>query len=179
MRKFVLVLLFAALAGHIFAQFDDYEKSEIKHQKLEKADSSAFSRNFVFGGDMNLSFGTVTYISLSPTVGHYVTKWSMVGVYGTFSYLSSKSYNYRQTMYGGGVLAEVYPLQFVVLHAEAGMLNLYDYYNYTRVWTQSVFAGGGFRQRIGRKAMVNYLFLFNVNQNAFLPATQYKILILF
>ncbi len=179
---FVLLVVIVFFTQNLFAQFEDYEKREIKHEKIEKksgTDSTSIWDRMVFGGDFNLAFGTMTAIEISPTAGFYITKWSLVGVYVSYQYYSSKALNFRDSRYGAGGLVELYPIDWLVLHGENGMTHVYDYQNFKYQWTYDVFAGAGFRQKVGKKSMVNYLFLFNVNKNPFFPPTMYKLLFLF
>ncbi len=184
MKRAVFILSFLTLVftQNLFAQFEDYEQKEIKHEKIAKksaTDSSKILSRFVFGGDFNLAFGTVTAVQLSPTVGFYMTNWSLAGAYVSYEYYKSKALNFSDSRYGAGVLAELYPIEWLVLHGENGLTRVYDYQNYKYLWTYDVFAGAGFRQKFGKKSMINYLFLFNINKNPFFPPTMYKLLFLF
>ncbi len=179
---FLLSILSVFFTQSLFAQFEDYEQKEIKHEKITKKsekDSSKIFGRTVIGGDFNLAFGTITAIQLSPTVGFYVTSWSLAGAYVSYEYFKSKSMNYSDSRYGAGVLVELYPIEWLVLHGENGLTRVYDYQNYKYLWTYDVFAGAGFRQKFGKKSMVNYLFLFNINKNPYFPPTMYKLLFLF
>ena len=134
----------------------------------------------VFGGDLGLDFGTITMVRLNPMVGAYVNKWWLIGLGGSFSYFSSKIMHYRDFTYGGLVFTEVYPIKYVVLHLEDWEVNLYDGYNYERVWTNVWYLGGGFRQKLGKKSMVNYMILWKLNQSKYFDNRPvFRILILF
>lgn len=137
-----------------------------------------------FGGNFSLSVGTVTLIEVSPLVGYRLTpRWSAgIGIkyeYYKSSYQNFGSYateNYSTSIYGTNVftnyvffknfLSEGLSLMAQVEDETLSLEKKYfkDYYSSGRFVLNSVFAGGGIRQRIGRRSSINILLLFNLNE---------------
>ncbi len=163
-----------------FAQFEEYERAEIKHDStVKKHDTLRILDKTVFGGKLNLALGTITVVDVSPAVGYYVTKWLMPGIFMNFTYVKSKLANYEELRWGPGAFIEAFPIDFLVLHSEYSLDHVYDYLNYKYIWTNRVNLGLGYRQKLGKKSMVNYMVLFNVLKNPFYPPYEYRILFLF
>ena len=178
--RWLFTLTFVLIFSFSFAQFEAYEKQEVKHDTIVKRrDSLNFFHNMVFGGTFNLAFGTVTMVDLSPTAGFYVTKWLMPGIFVNFMYVRSRLANYQEVRWGPGAFIEAFPLEFLVFHSEYSIEHVYDNLNYKYIWTSRVNLGLGYRQKLGTKSMVNYMILFNVLKNPFYPPYEYRILFLF
>ena len=180
MRTKLIVIFLLFVSYHAFAQFEDYEKRDLKHKvKKQPEDSVSLKGKLVYGGNFELTLGTVNYVSLSPTLGYYLTDWLVTGPSVTFSYLYSKALNLNDIYYGASLFSELFLFKLAVAHAEAGYWSIYDSYQYRRIWTPTIFAGGGLTQRIGKKGFINYMILFNLNKNPYLPPIQYKVLFMF
>lgn len=147
----------------LFAQFEDFEEenTEVKKPLNEK---------IFFGGDFGIQLGTYTFINLSPQIGYNVTNFFAVGVGSNFMYFRDGFQKFQSANYGGAVFTELYPFNFLVLHAETQLMNVADFDNSGnpfRVWNLALLAGGGYRQKFGENGAVNYLILWDFNQNEY------------
>jgi len=154
----------------VFAQFEDFEDNK------EKPKISIKDKVF-FGGDFGLQIGTETNVILSPQVGYLINQYWAVGTGANFMYRRIK-YQYTvasELCYGGNVFTQIYPLPFLVLHGETQVLNIKD--NYGRAIDIPILAGGGYRQKYGKKMAANYMILWNFNQtqNSVYPKLSYRI----
>ncbi len=172
----IFVLLIPLLAS---AQFEQYERAEIKGEKAKK--DTILTSRFVKGGDIGLQLGTYTLIKISPTAGFYLTKWALAGIGATYIYTSNKYFGTKGNIYGGNVFVELYPFSFLSIHAEYEALYLDMNYLQNPYWNQSYLLGPGYRQKLGTKASVNYLLLWDFNYSANTPYSnpRFKILFLF
>lgn len=114
-----------------------------------------FKDRLFFGGDLGLSFGTVTYIRVAPIIGYNISPKFAVGGGPSYQYYKDNRYSgYETSIYGGSVFGRYFVLENIFLQSEFEVLNLDElYYNplsdFTRqrvtipVW----FVGAGFSQR--------------------------------
>jgi hypothetical protein len=142
-----------------------------------------------FGGNISLSVGTITAIQLSPLAGYRITpRWS-AGLGLDYEYYKSSGTYYGTVMagpystsiYGGNIFTNFvflknFPTKGISLMAETEYeaLNLeskyfQDYYSSGRFWLHSFLAGGGIRQRLGRRSSFNLLILWNFNETQYSP----------
>lgn len=133
--------------------------------------------NLRFGGNFALTFGSVTYIQVSPKVGYLLTPRLLGGIgidyiyYGVskgYYYQNSPGYNHN--IYGGSIFSTWEPFDVntipVALQMEFEMLNtpIYNYntYEYDRnEWVPGLYLGGGLSQPAGA-GRVYFMFLYNV-----------------
>ncbi|GAP42677.1 hypothetical protein TBC1_11809 [Lentimicrobium saccharophilum] len=162
--------------------------SEADAQEFTK-NKEKFSDNLFFGGGLGLQFGTLTLIDLSPIVGYRVTEKFETGLGLTYKYYRYKdyyidyytgiSYDLKSNILGGSVFARYHILDNVFAHAEFESLR----YNYTSYYSSgtgllsepataiinSLFVGGGYRQRISQGSYFYIMALWNLNQDALSP----------
>ncbi len=136
-----------------------------------------------FGGNFGLQFGTITDIQVSPVVGLWVLPRMAVALGPDYRYYK---YRYEQTnIYG----VKGY-LQFVViqnlntfiplgvntgifLHFEDELLSLESSfwklppYASDRFYLNTVLAGAGISQQIGRRSSLNFMFLWALNDSGY------------
>jgi len=122
------------------------------YSKPAKPKSDILNRIYV-GGYLGLSFGSVTYISVSPLIGYRWTKNLTAGVGFTYQYYQDNYYNYSSNTYGGLVFVRynVYKGLFLETDIEANNLEAYTYdptnalgYTLARKWIPSWLVGGGY-----------------------------------
>ncbi len=133
-----------------------------------------------FGGSFGLQFGTITDIQVSPVVGLWLLPRLSVAVgpdYRYYKYLDTET-----NIYGGKAY-----MQFVVfkdmnsfiplgvhtglfLHLEDELLSLDSYFwkypnpfTSDRFYLNTVFVGGGISQQLGRRAALNFMVLWALN----------------
>jgi len=139
-----------------------------------------------------LSFGTSTYVEVSPMVGYHVLDRLVVGLGPHYMYLSQKAtpmfpYAYHTHSYGLKGFArfalithaeEFLPIKLfseVFVHAEYEGLSLERKY-YVPPYNESgrylyrgLLLGGGFSQRIGVYNSVSFTILWDINESTITP----------
>jgi hypothetical protein len=133
-----------------------------------------------FGGNFGLQFGTITDIQVSPVVGIWILPRSAVAAGPDFRFY--KFYDERTTIYGGkGYLQflavqnlnSVIPLGLntgIFLQLEDELMSLESAfwkdppYTSNRFYINTVLAGGGISQQIGRRSSMNITFLWALNE---------------
>lgn len=129
MKKFFLsVCLFITGTAALLAQ-DDEEKEK-----------SSFKENLFTGGSVSLAFYNNTFlIGASPVFGYSITNWADAGIVVNYNYTSYRDVNtfndrLRQTQYGAGVFAKLYPVRFLFAQAQ---------FEYNTVKQKYIPPGGG------------------------------------
>lgn len=144
LSSFAFVILFAFAASG---------QTSNKENKNPYANLPFKDRIFV-GGNLGLSFGTITSILIAPTVGYNVSPKFVTGLGPIYQYYKDTRFPESQTsIYGGSIFGRYYPLDMIFLQTEFQVLNL-DEFVYTadqirqRVTIPVLFVGGGYTQRI-------------------------------
>ncbi len=119
MKKVVIVLVF--ISGFYIARAqDERESGDEKKGGFKK-------ENLFVGGDIALGFSNIsTTLGASPYFGYSINKYLDVAASFNFTYISQRIndgfFDYgdkvRQTVYGPGVFARVYPLKFLFAQAQ-------------------------------------------------------------
>jgi hypothetical protein len=133
-----------------------------------------------FGGNLGLQFGSITDIQVSPVVGLWVLPRLAVAVGPEYWFF--KYQDFKTSVYGGKAylqyvviqdLNSIIPLGAhtgIFLHLEDEMLSLESSYWKTQPYTSNRFmvntilAGGGISQQLGRRASVNIMVLWALNE---------------
>ncbi len=121
MKKVIIILTF--ITGFFAAKAQDEKKSGDETKGKFKKE------NLFTGGGAIVSVGSYsTVLGASPVLGYSITKWLDAGVVFNFTYASSR-YVYsnglvsddkiRETDFGPGIFARVYPLKFLFLNVQA------------------------------------------------------------
>lgn len=121
---------------------------------------------FRVGGNLGLSFGSYTYIEVSPTVGYWIIPEKLqIGVSTKFIY-QSFTYNngvkYKSFVYGGGVFADYVIWKGLFAHGEFELINKDSYFSDKRVNVPSLLLGGGYIQPMGEAGHFYVAALFDV-----------------
>ncbi len=148
-----------------------------------------FSERIVFGGGLGLQFGTLTFIDISPVIGYRLTPKLETGIGLTYKYYRYKDFYQDQTtgqkfdlkshMYGGSVYSRYHILENIFAHVEFERLR-YSFEDITNVGGQivrnpthtyinSLFVGGGLRQRITANSYFFILALWNLTEQEYTP----------
>lgn len=166
---FTILLLFASA-------------SIISGQKTREEPPS-FRERLFFGGSFGLQFGTITDIQVSPVIGLWVLPRLAVAVGPCYRFYKDR-YD-RTNIYGGKGY-----LQFVVfqdinsvipvgvhtgvfLHFEDELLSLQSSFwknppiTSERFYINTVLAGGGISQQIGRRSSLNIMVLWALNDSGY------------
>jgi hypothetical protein len=143
-----------------------------------------FTDRLFFGGGLGLQFGTVTLIDISPVIGYRVTEKLETGIGLTYKYYKFNDYYYlggdlKSNIIGGSIFARYHILENLFAHIEYESLRYrYDEYygsgssitysQRTAVYN-SIFVGGGYRQRISSGSYFFIMALWNLNDGAYSP----------
>ena len=158
-------------------------------QDNSQNEKTRFTDKIFFGGGLGLQFGTVTLIDISPVIGYRVTEKFETGLGFTYKYYRIKDYFFDYTnnigydlksnIIGGSIFARYHFLENVFVHTEYEMLN----YSYDEFYDSggtvlserrtavinSIFVGGGYRQRISSGSYFFIMALWNLNDSALSP----------
>ena len=168
----------------INAQFD---KEEFEYM--------TWKEKVFFGGSFGIMFGTYTDIEVSPIVGYRITRHLSLAVGPKYRYYrekiiyQSQPYSLEGHVYGGRSYVQFYFIKnindFIPIgihagffaHAEYELLSLEEedfrpqYGNRGRYLLHTAFVGPGLRLPAGRRAAVNFMVLWNLNENSDSPYT--------
>ncbi|HNQ66903.1 MAG TPA: hypothetical protein PKN32_00880 [Bacteroidales bacterium] len=151
-------------------------------QYLENNPTTA--KRIFFGGDVGLSFGSVTFISVNPIIGYRVSNRLSMGTGINYTYANSSYYNYEGSMYGGNVFASytiiknlgevlnAYQGSGILLYAEYSAINISNYYDFPGTsikWIGTPLAGFAFQTPIGKKSYMLIMVLYNFNECSMSP----------
>ncbi len=114
-----------------------------------------FKERLFFGGDLGLSFGTITYIRIAPILGYNINPKLAVGAGPSYQYYNDNRYiDASSSIYGGSAFGRYFILENIFLQSELEVLNLerISYFQnsdtfQSRVTIPVLFVGGGFSQR--------------------------------
>lgn len=107
-----------------------------------------------FGGNLGLSFGSVTYIDVSPMVGYQATDRWMLGLGASYIYYKFNSNtvvipDQETTWWGGRHFQQFNITPQLFAWGEFELLNgeVYDPFDqlYKRQWIENLLVGGGYR----------------------------------
>src|SRR5262249_12355255 len=131
-----------------------------------------------FGGGIGLSFGDVDYVELAPLIGYRFLPKLDGGVQLVYQYQHDSRYAETFTLnnYGANVFTRYFVVPSIFLQAEYQYLN-YEYalpsFDTTRSTYNSLLAGGGFSQPMGRQAGFYVSALYNFSYNSTDPHSPY------
>ena len=156
--------------------------SIISGQKIRE-EPPPFRERLFFGGNFGLQFGTITDIQVSPVIGLWVLPRLAVAVGPDYRFYKDR--DDRTNIYGGkGYLqfvvfqdiSSVIPVGVhtgVFLHFENELLSLESSFWKTppmtseRFCINTVLAGGGISQQIGRRSSLNIMVLWALNDSGY------------
>jgi len=146
--KLVLFLLISAIGLSAIAQ-DNENSNSLK--------DTPFKERLYVGGDLGLSFGSITFININPIVGYRIDKKWSAGIGAKYIYYRERfpeyNWEYSNYMYGGSVFARYLLGKSLLAQAEFESLNAEsrDFLSptWTRKWVPIGFLGAGYRQGIG------------------------------
>ena len=121
------------------------------------------------GGNLGLSFGTITNIYLAPVLGYRVTPRMAAGVGVIYQYVKDTRYNpdLSYSSYGFNIFSRYAIYGPLFVQAEYEYLN-YEYFPFigsaetARTGFNSVFLGGGLAQPMGKNAAIILSAFYNV-----------------
>lgn len=133
----------------------------------------SFKDRVFTGGNLGLSFGTITNIYLAPVIGYRVTPKLASGVGVIYQYVKDTRFNPDLTYssYGFNIFSRYAVYGPLFAQAEYEYLN-YEYFPFggstetVRTGFNSLFLGGGIAQPIGRNAAFLISAFYNVTYKA-------------
>ncbi|MBK6965363.1 MAG: hypothetical protein IPH20_15915 [Bacteroidales bacterium] len=153
-------------------------------QEFQQGPEKRFVDKLFFGGGLGLQFGTITLIDISPVVGYRVTEKLETGIGLTYKYYKYNDYynlgsDLKTNIIGGSIFARYHILENLFAHVEYESLRYhYDEYYSTGSYPvndqrtavyNSIFVGGGYRQRISSGSYFFLMALWNLNDSAYSP----------
>lgn len=156
--------------------------SDIYAQKT-KNEAPPFRERLFFGGSFGLAFGTITNIELSPVIGFWVLPRVAVAVGPNYQFYKVSSV--WTDIYGGRAFAEFVVIQDIgsiipigsntgiFLHCENELLSLQSSFwkdppvTSKRFYVNTVLAGAGISQQIGRRSSLNMMVLWPLNDSLY------------
>jgi hypothetical protein len=143
-------------------------------------DTPPLRERLFYGGSFGLQLGTITDIQVSPVVGIWLMPRLAVAAGPDYRYY--KDPNYRTDIYGGSCymqfvfiqdLDKLIPLGMHLgffIHVEDELLSLQSTfwkkppYASERFFINTVLAGAGISQQMGRRSSLNFMFLWALNE---------------
>ncbi len=154
----------------------------VKSQYLELEDKPSFSERIFYGGNIGLSFGYYTFISVNPIIGYRITNRLSAGIGGNYIYMSSKADNnpYSISLWGGNAFAsytiikeleEIIPFisskSSLLLYGEYNIMNVESYYSdlgRDEKWQVNPLLGFALQSGFGGRSYVIIKVLYNFNE---------------
>jgi hypothetical protein len=155
----------------------------VVYGQLRKEEPPPLKERLFYGGSFGLQFGTLTDIQLSPVIGLWVLPRMALAVGPNYRYF--KFYDEKTNIYGGKGymqyvvvqdLGNVVPLLGnigIFFHLEDEILSLESEYWKTasvsseRFYINTILAGGGVSQKMGRRSSVSFIFLWALNDSVY------------
>jgi hypothetical protein len=186
------VLIIALLVFMSFSVISGQKSSEERFpfDQKDKEESPPFKERLFYGGSFGLQFGSITDIQVSPVIGYWLLPRLNVAVGPDYRYY--KDQFDRTTIYGGkGYLQfvviqdinKVIPMGVhtgIFLHMEDELLSLKSAfwkpapsypsilpYKSDRFYLNTVLAGVGISQQIGRRSSLNFIVLWALNDSGY------------
>jgi len=130
----------------------------------------SFGKRLVYGGNLGLSFGTVTVVNLSPSVGYKVTEKLVVGPGITYIYYNDSRFDFTSQVYGGRLWGQYLFTRNLFAYGEYDVLNgEFDPLDGgRRVTVASPLLGAGYFQGYGPFGF-SLMVLWNFNDSRYQP----------
>ena len=167
MKKITLLILFL---GFVFTSLHAQDTTQVPQPPKPQKQKQPIGKRLYFGGNAFFSVGSYTRIGVEPLVGYKLTPKLSSGIKISYEYVRDNRYTttYETTNYGGSLFARYRIIPPLYFHADYTMIN-YDLYDSAgesrRTWVPFFFVGGGYSQRLGSNAWMNFQVLFDVLQN--------------
>lgn len=188
MRQLLLTFLFSSLlCGWLPAQ--------------ERNHYERFADRLYFGGSLGLVFGNrVTQVDIMPMGGIWIFPQWTIGAGGRYTYrkdrfdlVGGRMESQSTNIWGVSAFTQLLPVPDfnktfgidlhggVVFHAEyEGLYVDTKFFDATSTsgtgWINMYLVGGGWHQRVGRRAAINFLVLWDLTNNRFSPYSSNPIL---
>ncbi len=163
--------IFLVFIASLSAQEDSLRP---KQNPYHKGPKKPVTDRFYFGGNLGLTFGTYTSISIWPMVGYKITPKLSAGLQPGFDYIKYKYQGFtdESSSYGIKIFSRYRVIPQFYFHAEYDYINfeLYDYNTQNELisYRENVpflFLGGGLSQQLGENSWMYVQILFDVLQD--------------
>ncbi|MBN2747278.1 MAG: hypothetical protein JXR34_11180 [Bacteroidales bacterium] len=159
-RNLIIFFIFTSISLQVEAQIFS----------LGKSDSS--DKRFYLGGNLGLSFGTITNIYIAPELAYALTENLHAGIGVSYQFTRDIRYNpfIDYSVYGGKLFGRYFFLDDFFVQAEYERL-VYDA-NYSntnnKMQYDGIYGGVGYRQWMGESSFYYIALLFDLNDDQFI-----------
>jgi hypothetical protein len=169
-RLVILLLIWGFQLSTAKAQAREF--GSINTSKSKKKKNKFDPSRLRYGGSLGATFGDITFVEVSPTVGYLFTDKILAGIGGRYMYYEERFrfFSYKTNIYGGSVFGQYFFHESILGHTEIEILNLDDrIIADERANVTSFFVGGGYRSMISDRSFASILILFNLTKDANTP----------
>lgn len=156
----------------------------VNAQYLEKEPPPSPVQRIFFGGNLDMAFGSITQISLSPEVGYRISNRLSAGVGIDYMFVYSEEYSFKGSIFGGNVFASFTMIKSIgklipFFRTDMGIL-LYGQFSYTNMgrfytalsgeepmWIASPMLGLAFQVPIGQRSYMVLSVMYNFNETLY------------
>lgn len=189
-KKSIRLLIISLLLFSSITLPAQNESESVKPKKEVKEIKEPY---LFMGGALWLGFGTYTFVDINYIFGTQITERWNVALSAKYQYYNDKRSivgNFETSVYGGSVYSQfaviknfrdILPVKTnsgIIAHAEYEFLNTdYNYLFFEtedtrdRYWLQNVLLGGGYIQRMDKKASTYIILLWNLTKSIDNPYT--------
>jgi hypothetical protein len=157
--------------------------SSVMDGMAQRNDTPPLRERLFFGGSFGLQLGSVTDIQVSPVIGIWVLPRIAIATGPTYRFY--KDYFFRTNIYGGRAYTQLVVIQDInsivpigssigiFIHAENELLSLESEswknppYGSDRFYVNTLLAGAGISQPIGRRSSFNIMVLWALNDSQY------------
>jgi hypothetical protein len=179
--RFLFLTLFLVFTSFSIISGQNSKEDQFPYDQKTSEEKPPFKERVFFGGNFGLMFGTITDIQISPVVGIWLLPRINIAAGPTYRYYKDQ-FN-KTAIYGGKAylqfvliqdLNSVVPLGShtgIFLHIEDELLSLktsfwkYPPYTSDRFYVNTVLAGAGISQQLGKRASLNFMVLWPLNDS--------------
>ncbi len=177
----ITILLFVSFS---IVSGQNAKDDQFPFDQKDSGNTPSFKDRLFFGGNFGLAFGTLTDIQISPIVGYWLLPRVAIAVGPSYRYI--KDLDVATAVYGAKGYIQLVVVQDlnsfipmgvhtgIFLHAEDELLSLkssfWKYpqlYDSDRFYINTVLVGGGLSQQLGRRASINFMALWAINDSGY------------
>lgn len=135
---------------------------------IDPEEKTPFKDRIYYGGNFGMSFGTITFIDISPLAGVMITDKLSSGLGVTYQYFDDRRFvGASNSLYGGRFFTRYNVFPNIFLQGEYESLN-FEFYNFStdtigRSWVNALLVGGGYFMPFGERGGANFTFLYNLS----------------
>lgn len=155
------------IKAFLFLIFIVFSIESFGQREIDEGNRPPLGERLFYGGNFGMSFGTITFIDVSPLVGAMITNRLSGGVGATYQYFNDRRFiGGNSSLYGGRVFGRYNVFPNVFTHVEYENLN-FDLYNpnsdrFERSWVPGFLIGGGYFTPFGQRGGANITILYNL-----------------